>query len=257
MSNLIHDPSIRKLGKRPAVFPKGLKSISSVVHSLPTPPPVVGYAHGIMSWNMDGNNSYGDCVFAAAAHGKQLWTTLTGRPVVPTTAETLAVYSALTGFNPNDPNTDNGAVPSEIWTDWKTKGIFGSKIENFVDVNPKDKTQVFDAIWFFGCAFVGMQLPISAQSQTIWDVPPGGPIGDGAPGSWGGHEVLATHADARYVEVITWGARQLMTWAFVFAYVDEISALLSDDWIGSNGKTPGGVPLASLRIDLPIVPTVK
>lgn len=257
MSSLINDPSIRKLGKRPAFFPRGLMSISAVAHAFPTPPPIVGYAHGINNFGMDGNDTYGDCVFAAAAHGKQLWTTLTGKPVVPTTAETLAVYSSLTGFNPNDPNTDNGAVPNDIWTDWKTKGIFGSKIEAFVNVNPRDKTQILDSIWFFGCNFIGMQLPISAQSQTIWDVPPGGPVGDGEPGSWGGHEVLGVHADQRYVEVITWGSRKLMTWAFVNTYVDEIAAILSDDWIGSNEKTPGGVPLASLRVDLSIIPTVK
>lgn len=260
-TQLIHDPAIYKLGARPAVRPSGMRMMAEVAasKSLPNPPASVGWIDGattvagriapITNFGMDGNDQYGDCVFAGAAHMEQVWSTLTGQPFVPTTEQVLAEYSRLTGFNPADPNTDQGAVESDTWAAWQSGGLFGRKILGFVGVNPGSEVEVKQAVWFFGGSMLGLDLPISSQNQQVWDVPPGGAVGDGAPGSWGGHCTLVAMADPAGVSMVTWGAIKRATWAFMAAYCTEAYALLSPDWI-ERGTSPGGVPLKSLVLDL-------
>jgi hypothetical protein len=258
---MIHDPALCKLGKRSAVHPKGMRMMASLAAKLPAAPAHSAWYLGgraydgralapITDWPMDGNDEYGDCVFAGAAHFEQLVSNAIGAPNVPTQAQVLAEYSKLTGFNPNDPSTDNGAVISDTLTTWKTNGLFGKNLINFIGANPKSQSQISDAIWFFGGATLGVELPISAQDQDVWDVPAGGPVGDGAPGSWGGHDVLLVNRDDRGVTLITWGATKIATWDWLSTYCDEAYAILSQDWLDAKGNTPGGVPLASMIADL-------
>jgi hypothetical protein len=61
-----------------------------------------------------------------------LWSSLAGAPNVPTTDQVLAEYTKLTGFNPADPSTDNGAVESDTLQSWKTSGLFGKNLLGFV-----------------------------------------------------------------------------------------------------------------------------
>lgn len=253
MPNLIHDPTKCKLGRRPTIHVPGMKTIAQLTATLnlPTPPEAVAWYKGkVTSWGMDGNDLYGDCVFAGSAHAEQLWSTVVGTPNVPTTEQVLAAYTKFTGFNPADPNTDNGAVESDTLTKWQSEGMFGSNLIGSISVNPKVQNQVKDAVWFFGCAMLGLELPNSAQNQDVWDVPPGGVTGDGAPGSWGGHCTLLVGAGARGVTMVTWGALKTATWEFMAAYCSEAYAMLSPDWIDKSGIDAGGVPLASLKADL-------
>ncbi len=261
MPGLIHDPRFCKLGRKPPVRPKGLKTLAQVLGpTLPEAPPNVGWTHGyrcvpggpqlpiVDSWPMDGNDQYGDCVIAAGAHFQQLVTTLTGKPNVPTTDQVLAAYTAITGFNASDPSTDNGTDPMAFLQYWQTTGLWGTKIGPFVEANPASPLQIRDSIWFFGGALVGLALPMSAQDQDIWDVPPGGWTADNQPGSWGGHEVLGVSAGPRLVELITWGASKFCTYTFLSACCDQLSVVISPDWF-VGGMSPGGVPLASALQD--------
>ena len=258
---MIHDPAQLKLGRKAAVHPRGLRMLSSLTHALPVAPPNPAWYLGgrayngralqsITGWGMDGNDQYGDCVFAGAAHLEQLWSTVVGKPNVPTEADVLSAYSKCTGFDPNDPSTDNGAVESDTLTQWKAQGLFGNNLRGYVGLNPQSKVQLADAVWFFGAAFLGLDLPLSAQNQDVWDVPAGGPHGDGVPGSWGGHCVLMVNATARGVQFVTWGAIKLATYEFMAAYCSEAYALLSPDWIDEKGNTPGGVPMGSMVADM-------
>jgi len=83
----------------------------------------------------------------------------------------------------------------------------------------------------------------------VWVVPPGGPVGPGAPGSWGGHAVPVVAYDARTLTVITWGQRLSMTWGFFETYCDEAYAILDGDWL-KNNECPAGFDLATLEADL-------
>ncbi len=262
MNPLIHDPMIHKLGKLPAVHLPGMRMMAEVTHklSLPEPPSAVawykgfptpgGYVAPITDWQMMGNDRAGDCVFAGAGHLDLLWTSVTGTPLILSDEQVLAEYSRLTGYDPADPKTDQGACEADIWQAWQDDGLWGRKIDGFVGVNPASQIQVKDAVWFFGAALLGIDLPKSAQKQTVWDVPAGGPSGDGKPGSWGGHCTLLVGAGARGVTMVTWGALKEATWEFMETYCEEAYALLSPMWLEKSGVSPGGVPLASLQQDL-------
>ena len=54
---------------------------------------------------------------------------------------------------------------------------------------------VATAIWLFGGAYIGVELPISAQTQDVWDVP-ANLTPDDEPGSWGGHAVYLVGYEA-------------------------------------------------------------
>ena len=98
------------------------------------------------------------------------------------------------------------------------------------------------AIALFGGLYIGLSLPLSAQTQDVWDVDTSP---NGKRGSWGGHCVFVPDYDATGLTCITWGAPKKMTWPFWGTYCDEAHALLSPNW-----KAPAGFDLAALQADL-------
>jgi hypothetical protein len=263
---LIHDPAKVKLGKLAPVRLPHMRMFAELQKAvaLPAPPPAVGWYKGtpatkygplpaVTSFDMDGNDTIGLCGVAGLAHFEQVVSTVAGSPVVPTKADCIAEYSRLTGYNPDDPSTDQGSVLSELLQAFETGGVFGRKISGFVGLDPTNLTQMKSGIWFFGATYLGVELPTVAQSQTVWDVT-GSTTGDSEPGSWGGHCVLDVALDDTYHALVTWGSIKLATIAWIDAYCSEAYALLSPDWIMSKGPlaglTPGGVPLASVAADL-------
>jgi hypothetical protein len=54
---------------------------------------------------------------------------------------------------------------------------------------------VMDAIWLFGGAYIGVELPVRAQTQEIWDVP-ATLTADDQSGSWGGHAIYLVGYDS-------------------------------------------------------------
>jgi len=165
----------------------------------------------------------------------------------------ILAYEAITGYRPSDPSTDRGAVELDVLRYWRKTGIGGTKIEAFIALEPKNHLHVQAAVELFGGSYIGLALPVSAQQQAVWSVPPGGPTGTGAPGSWGGHAVVIEAYDAHGLTCITWGQKKKMTWSFWDAYCDEAYALLSELWAGKKATAPSGFDLAALKADLKAV----
>jgi len=197
------------------------------------------------------NDVYGDCVIAAAGHAIQEWTAYAGSEVTITDADILAGYEAVGGYVPGDASTDNGCDMLSALQYWKATGFGGHKIAGFVSVDPTNQAEVEQAIYLLGNVYMGIALPLSAQDQTAWKFT--GITGDGSPGSWGGHCVIAnSYASGPYtgVTVITWGAPLWASWKFVRRYVDECYAIITTDWLNSLGQSPEGFDLDQLRADL-------
>lgn len=112
---------------------------------------------------------------------------------------------AISGFNPSDPKSDQGAAELDVLNYWRKSGIGAYQIDAYVALEPHSVEHVKDAIAIFGNCYIGLALPVTAQQQVVWTVPPGGPVGRGAPGSWGGHAVIVVGYDQRTLTVVTWG----------------------------------------------------
>ena len=245
------DHSMMHLGKSEARHdPRTLVLASYISSALPPAPAAFGYSHYVSTWPMYGNDQIGDCTIAGAGHLIQCWTAA-GKHAEITIAQSdvIAAYEAIGGYNPADPTTDEGAVELDVLRYWRTHGIGGHKIGAYMSVSPQSTALVKDAIYLFGGIYIGLELPVSAQTQTVWDVPPGGARGPGKPGSWGGHCVIITDYDARGLTCVTWGATKRITWAFLRAYCSEAYAILSRDFLLA-GMAPNGFELAELQRDL-------
>jgi len=250
------DPRKLKMGKSVARHdPRTLLLASYVTPSLPTPPASFDISAKVTAWGMMDNDQIGDCTCAAAGHLIMEWTANAGKKAAtPTDKQIVAAYSAITGYNPVTGANDNGANELDVLNYWRQTGIAGHKIDAYMALEPSNHNHIMDSVYIFEGCYIGVQLPISAQAQTQnhqpWSVPPGGPSGDGKPGSWGGHAVPVVAYDARGVTVVTWGALQVMTWTFWEAYCDEAYSLLSKDYLNGKKQAPQGFSMNELQEDL-------
>jgi len=197
------------------------------------------------------NNKIGDCTIAAAGHLIEDWTAnVSGRPKILPDGDIIAAYSAITGYDPVTGKNDNGAVEIDVLNYWRQTGIGGDTIGAFVALELKNHSHICDAVYLFGGCYIGLALPVSAQTQVVWSVPPGGAVGTGAPGSWGGHAVPVVAYDERELTVVTWGALKRITWGYWEAYCDEAYAIVSKDFVNNTSTAPNGIDMATLVHDL-------
>lgn len=251
------DPLKLKLGKNPVRHdPRTLLFASYVGAGLPTAPAAFDLSTKVgASWGMMANDQLGDCTCAAAGHLLMEWTANAGKKMfTPTDKQIIAAYSAITGYNPTTGAHDDGAVEIDVLNYWRQSGMAGHKIGAYVALEPRNHIQIMDSVYIFEGCYIGLQLPISAQAQVKnhqpWSVPPGGPVGDGKPGSWGGHAVPVVAYDSRGVTVVTWGALQVMTWTFWETYCEEAYAILSNDYLTEKKQSPQGFNMQELQNDL-------
>jgi hypothetical protein len=212
--------------------------------SLPPAPTGSNYAGKVPTFPMYANDTLGDCTCAAAGHQEQVWTANAGKIWTPTTTEVTDMYW---GTGPED----TGRVEADVLNYWHKVGIGAAKrkIAAYASANPLNHTEIKQAIWLFGGLYIGIALPLSAQNQTTWRVVSGSAS---VPGSWGGHAVNVVGYTSTLVQVITWGMKMNMTWAFWNKYVDEAYAVLSTDWANGTGGLPSasGFNFSQLQTDL-------
>jgi hypothetical protein len=251
-------PLHRRLGKLPPKDDLRTLKLSSFIE--PARVPKVAGArdwlagHEFLALGALGNNVAGNCTIAAAGHAIQVWTLNTlGVPRLVTSDEALALYSKLAGYNPQDPSTDQGAYALDILKAWRGEGLFGESIAAFLALDPHDAAQMDFANDVFGGVYLGLNLPLAAQDQDIWQVPRGGWPAKEGPGSWGGHAVWMHSHSPRMCVVNTWGLRKAMTREFVTACCDEAYVVLWQGWVAANGRTPAGLDLDALRAALVLV----
>ena len=214
--------------------------------ALPSPPPAVDWTMGITSFGEMLNNQIGDCTIAGLGHAIQVWTANTSTEVTLPDTTIQSAYEDWCGYDPSNPDTDQGGIELDVLTDWRKNGLGDHRLLAFADPNVANLTEVRTAIDLFGGVYIGLNLPISAQTQEIWDDIDSKDENDNLAGSWGGHAVFVPAYDA---SSFTWGTPKKMTTAFWLTYCDEAHALLSPDWIAQ--KVPSGrFDLATLQNDL-------
>lgn len=243
-----------KLGKLPKTHEAKIQLADYVdfeqLAALPSRPTSLDLTAGIV-FPMYGNDRLGDCTCAAVGHMRQVWTKALGDPVTPSDAEIERLYIPETGTE------DTGRVETDVLDYWKNTGLDdGNKILGYAAIRAGAATGVIDhmklAIDIFGGVYTGIALPITAQSQAAWHVvgDPTDPNSDAYPGSWGGHAVPLGGYDPKNFTVITWGSTLKATNHWWQVYCDEAYAVLTQDWLNAQGKTPAGLDLAQLEADL-------
>jgi hypothetical protein len=245
MSNLATMPLGKKSARRD---PRTLR-LSNYTTKLLDAPNACDLTGTMSSIGMMANDVLGDCTCATVGHMIQQWTAENGEQYIPSDSTIVDLYSKITGYTPGKPDTDNGAIVMDVLNYWRKNSVEGHSIEAYAYLNTKDIKDAKDSVFYFGNAYLGVSLPISAQDQEIWDVPCLGARGKGAKGSWGGHAIPAVAYDPNYIYVITWGKIKKMTWDFYTTYCDEAYALLSTSWVLTRGA-PNGFQLAQLSDDL-------
>jgi hypothetical protein len=228
-----------KLGKLRPQFPEGLKTIKEYRTVAPPAPPASVPVPNVNPWGMDGNDVYGDCTLACAAHLIEAWNADTHRSdPVPSAAQVDAAYLKMSPH-------DTGLVISTVLAKWHKPGLWGDKVWGHAPVQTHDQTEIRLDIAQFGGVYIGVQLPQSAEDQTDarqpWTIVEHSPI-------LGGHAIPLLGYDATYAYAVTWGAVQAIAWSWLNVYMDEAWVVLSQQVVEAGGYD--GINLAALEADL-------
>lgn len=242
-----------KLGKKPAVKNSvsfRLRDYLSLSKA-PTPPSKGGHPSLVTDHSMFGNDTVGDCTCADVGHATKYWNAEAGKSVAINTQNVLDMYSAITGYTPDDPSSDQGADMAAVAKYHQKTGLKDEngnhhKVAAYLAITPGNFDELKQAIYLFGACSIGWELPKSAQTQfdekRPWSVVPGSPIE-------GGHDTLAVGYTPDYLEIVTWAEVVQVEWAFVSKYMDEGIVKLSAEML-KNSKSLEGFNLVQLETDL-------
>jgi hypothetical protein len=248
-----------RLGRlRPAVRCPRLSLGNYLLRQLPLPPASCDYTAAAARTLADiyGNDQLGDCVIAGGEHVRGVTSANAGSETAFSLAQTVAQYSAIGGYVPGNPATDQGCDEQTALNYWVQHGFAdGVRLTGWLAIDASNIQECQTALWLFENLYFGIELPdawVGAQmpqaSGFVWDVA-------GAPDPSNGHCVAGFGYDSRGVTIDTWGMLGTMTWAAVQAYAGraaggELYVLLSPDLIGrAQTKAPNGFNWSQLVAD--------
>ena len=241
-----------KLGKHPATYSRRDLRLSKYLTAdkLPVIPAEFGHEAIVTDWRMLGNDAVGDCVWAGACHEHMLWTALGSTQSVFDDAGALRAYSAVTGFNPDDPLTDSGTPVRDAMKYRANVGVLDvsgrpHRIAAYATIEPGDMDRLKAAAYLFSAVGVGILFPESAMDQfengQPWDV-----VSNEQPDS--GHYIPVVGFRGGNFLCVTWGKLQQITSAFLKKYCDEVWSVFTHEYI-RNGTSSEGFDLSALLDD--------
>jgi hypothetical protein len=229
---------------------------------LPTPPALVDYSTDALPalTQLYLNDQLGDCVIAGIGHLEGVFTgnASGGRPVVFASAQIIQAYSAIGGYVPGNPATDQGCDEQTALNYWQQKGFPGGnqhRIAEWIAVNGADESECKIATWLFENLLYGVELPdawinpFPSANGFTWPVV-------GAPDPNNGHCVVSFGYDGIGSQIDTWGLRGTVTWQAIAAYTansdgGELYTVLSPETIvRAKQRAPSGVDWAQLEADM-------
>ena len=206
---------------------------------LPSPPALpVDWAKQL-TFAMDGNDQYGDCMYAAACHGDNTFTGNNGTESTFSLSTIIQDYTQLSGG-------DNGLDEGQIVGAWQ-QGLAGVPAANIVsqlDTDPTNVALIQSLIYLFGGYFFMLSVPDQwiqdASPGAIWDAP-----AQADPAN--GHGVWLNGVDARgYYHLQTWGTYVWLTPAGLMQCDPSGFAVFSLRWFNSAGYAPNGLHYTQL-----------
>jgi hypothetical protein len=217
----------------------------------PVPPRGWEFAVPADEMNILGNDVYGDCAPAGAYGLAQIQScnSTPDDPIVPTTDEVLHLYQDVTGFDPDDPATDQGTVLTDLLDFWQKTGFEVthrsgrkslSQIVGWASLDISSFALMRWAAYTFGGSYLGIQCPQQCeQNTTNWNFKPGFKIA-------GGHCIVQAGEGSQGGKMRSWGLWIPASAEFMGAYIDEGHIVITKDWLNAQGKSPTGLDLNGL-----------
>lgn len=208
-----------------------------------------------LDWQMLGNDEFGDCYFASAAHEVMAQARLAGRS--PAFADqgvldTYAYFLGLYGAEALNEKTDVGTEPRAGAKFRRHHGVTDAKGTNhrigaYVFEEEPDYEKLLVALYDFGAVTLCFELPQSADDvflgqpgPKVWDYVPGSPI-------LGGHAVAGVaRAESGQIVAVSWGQEVEITPAFVQHYLQAALVYVSGSVLDGTGHAPDGLNKAAL-----------
>jgi hypothetical protein len=246
-----------RLGKKAARIDNRVPYLAAHKAKLPPPPADVNWYADIGSWPMLLNDQYGDCVEAAVLHCIQQMSAYAGAPLMPVDEDALTFYEGATGFNPADPNSDQGSYvmgPGGVTEYWHNHGVTCggvlNKVTAVLQLRRGNMNEFQQGVYIFGGCLTGIQLPEAIMA------------GDSIPAVWsdfngpvaGGHEIwidgYQTLNSGRTYDLISWGQRYRCTEEFLQHVMDEAVVVVDPAEINARGVDGAGLSMAQLTADM-------
>jgi hypothetical protein len=215
------------------------------------PVPAQGWENAVApaAWGMLGNDQYGCCAEAGILHLIQGQSANTGNPLSATTAQALALYSAVTGFNPSDPATDQGTVLTDLLSWIQKNGVEMTdatgktvtvEVVGSAALDISSPAQIRYAAYTFGGNYLGINCPQQCVDDTAnWNFAAGLPPA-------GGHCIPQEGEGAAGGKIVSWGMVIPASAGFLLSYLEEGYCVITKSWLNSQGKSPTGLDLNGL-----------
>jgi hypothetical protein len=202
----------------------------------------------------------GDCTCAFWGHAIQSWTAYnTGAMVTVPAQSIIAMYSAISGYNPQTGAGDNGCDMQTVCEYMRSTGLPDAtgkvhKIAGYALLrDPQDEELLAQALTIGGTLYCGANIQQAQEDQTNagqpWSYVEGSPV-------IGGHafglQQRRGSGDAKLIEV-TWGQLQPAATSFQAGCVDEVYYVVTQDDLDANGTDRDGLNLEQLLADMALV----
>jgi hypothetical protein len=250
-----------KLGRRRALYRRDHIGRALVLRRALAPlgsPPQVSsdYVSAVMrqasgGWGMMLNDQLGCCVASDSGHELMLRTANAGSIVIPSDSDVLALYEAVGGYVPGQPDTDQGCDEGTMCDYLVSTGLCGHKDAATVPIDPTNLDHLRWSVQLFGACRLGIivddRMLDEFNSGQAWTQP-----ADPNDPNAGGHDVPIVRYDKQYAYVVTWGQLQAVAWGLVAnaAFLDEAHASVDADFVQTGGTGVSGFDLPTLLADL-------
>jgi hypothetical protein len=211
--------------------------------ALAAPPAQVDWYSAVTDWPMFLNDSIGDCTESMVGHLIENASRYGGGSTIEIgDHDVLTAYERVSGYNPSNPSTDQGAVLQDVYGDWRKTGVGGHKALAFAQIEYRNLLEVRQAVQHFGA--VGLGIVVTQDMMDDFDA--GLPWARSTGQQLGGHAVPVVGYDAEHVYVVTWGKVQPMAWGVLVHATDEAWVAVLPEWFSAAGHDPEGVDLHGL-----------
>lgn len=191
-----------------------------------------------LSFPMLGNDRYGICMLAAAAHGQGSFTGNNGPEWIPVLDKLIQQYLALSGG-------DNGLNEGDLIHGWKA-GVAYEADQNIVDALDIDITDYETsqaAVQLFGGILFMLAVPnswLNSGNGSVWDAP-------ARPNPRNGHGVYLNGVDGNgNYHLLTWGGYRILTQAGAECCDPGAFITFAPKWFAANGYAPNGIHITQL-----------